>query len=49
MTILARLANLSVLSDSVACSTSGEIVQMMATRELPDRAGWSSRVSLESR
>ena len=48
-TILARRANLSVESVSVACSASGEMVQMTATRELPDSAGWSSRVSFESR
>ena len=47
--ILARLANLSVLSVSVACSRSGETVQMMATREFPESAGCSNRVSFESR
>lgn len=48
-TIFALLANLSVLSVSTACSGSGDTVQMTATRELPDRAGWSRRVSFESR
>lgn len=48
-TIFALLANLSVESVSAACSASGLMVHTTATRELPDRAGWSSRVSFESR
>jgi len=48
-TIFARRANLSVESVSWACSGSGLTVHTTATRELPERAGWSRRVSFESR
>jgi hypothetical protein len=48
-TIFALLANFNVLNVSVACLSSGLIVQTTATLEFPLNAGWRSRVSFESR
>mmetsp|Transcript_12709 Transcript_12709/g.28240 ORF Transcript_12709/g.28240 Transcript_12709/m.28240 type:complete len:213 (-) Transcript_12709:1099-1737(-) len=49
MTLLARSANCSVLSDSVACSSVGATQAMRMVRVLPLSESCRMRVSLESR
>ena len=46
---LARLANLSVESDSVKDSSAGEIMAIIVVLQLPPKESSRIRVSLESR
>jgi hypothetical protein len=47
-TFFARCANSSVLLLSSKCAAARVIMQMMAVRALPPKAGWRMRVRFES-